>query len=59
MVASTSTACYVHDNADSIDRYQVRNNRFDLPFALGDNPVVNSVFCGNTGRTERWWAPKC
>ena len=49
----------VHDNADSIDRYQIRNNRFDLPFALSDNPVVNSVFCGNTGRTERWWAPKC
>ena len=50
---------YVHDNADSIDRYQVRNNRFDLPFALGGNPVVNSVFCGNTGRTERWWTPRC
>ena len=49
----------VHDNADSIDRYQVRNNRFDLPFALSDNPVLNSVFCGNTGRTERWWVRTC
>ena len=49
----------VHENASSIDRYQVRNNRFDLPFALSDNPVVNSVFCGNTGRTEKWWAAKC
>ena len=48
-----------HDNADKIDRYQVRNNRFDLPFYLSDNPVVNSVFCGNTGRTESWWAPTC
>lgn len=48
-----------HENADKIDRYQIRNNRFDLPFSLGNNPVVNSTFCGNTGRTERWWAPKC
>ena len=23
----------VHDNADSIDRYKIRNNRFDLPLA--------------------------
>ena len=46
----------VHDNADSIDRYQIRNNRFDQPFFLSGNPVVNSVFCGNTGRTESWWA---
>ena len=49
----------VHENADSIDRYQVRNNRFDLPFSLSERPVVNSVFCGNTGHTEKWWAPKC
>ena len=49
----------VHENADKIDRYTIRNNRFDLPFALGDNPVVDSVFCGNSGRTEKWWAPKC
>ena len=49
----------VHENADSIDRYVIKNNRFDLPFSASGNPVVNSVFCGNTGRTERWWAPKC
>ena len=49
----------IHDNADSIDRYQVRNNRFDLPFNLGDSPVVNSAFCGNSGQVSASWTAGC
>ena len=50
---------FTHENADKIDRYQVRNNRFDLPFSLGGNPVVNSTFCGNTGQADIGWKAPC
>jgi hypothetical protein len=49
----------VHDNADSLDRYVVRGNRFDAPFNTGANPAVNSVFCGNTGSVPESWKTPC